>query len=91
MGSALFSERVRIVSELWDAQLRYIPFLIRTYLETNILFSAETSYQENPSLEEQMEQATQQGIQWLVILNNKVYFQRYANIDHASSVFAMLT
>eukprot|EP00026_Physarum_polycephalum_P000981 Phypoly_transcript_00982.p1 GENE.Phypoly_transcript_00982~~Phypoly_transcript_00982.p1 ORF type:complete len:1261 (+),score=184.22 Phypoly_transcript_00982:51-3785(+) len=59
VGSALFSERVRIVSELWDAQLR-----------------AETSYQENPSLEEQMEQASQQGIQWLVILKDKVYFQR---------------
>jgi hypothetical protein len=43
--------------------------------------SAETSYQENPSLEEQMEQATQQGIQWLVILKDKVYFQRYADLE----------
>jgi len=55
----LSSERIKLVSELWSANLR-----------------ADTTYSENPTLEEQVEQASQQSIPWIVILKEKVYKER---------------
>lgn len=45
-------------------------------MDNLFLHRADTGYADNPTLEDQLEQAAQQSIPWVVILKEKVYKER---------------